>query len=164
MKTDSTPSKSRRELIKLVGSTAVLAPLVGITACSGGDEPSSRPAAPSESPPRDTGGSRPADAGAGAEEAASAAENAAAATSPSPASGGMPKLSEDDPQAKSLAYVHDASDIDGAAQPRFKAGQACSNCALYQAKDGEEWGACSIFPGRLVKGTGWCTVYAPKAG
>lgn len=85
----------------------------------------------------------------------------AAAMAPEKPSG-MPKLAEDDPQAKSLAYVHDASTIDGAKQPRYKAGQACTNCVLYQGKADDEWAGCSIFPGRLVKGTGWCNVYAPK--
>ncbi len=162
MKTKSTPSKRRRELIKAVGGTVVLAPFVGLAACSGGDEPSSAPAAPATPPPRDTGGSMPAEAEAGAADAAAAAD--AATVAPSPASGGMARLSEDDPQAKSLGYVHEATAVDSARQPRYKAGQVCSNCALYQAKAGEEWGGCSIFPGRLVKASGWCNVYAPKAG
>jgi len=85
---------------------------------------------------------------------------AAAGTPEKPS--GMPKLAEDDPQAKSLAYVHDATTSDSANQPRYKAGQVCANCALYQGKAGDEWAGCSIFPGQLVKGTGWCSVYAPK--
>lgn len=80
--------------------------------------------------------------------------------SPKPSS--MPQLSEDDPQAKSLAYVHDATTIDVAKQPRYKAGQVCENCALYQGKAGTEWAACSIFPGKAVKASGWCSVYSPK--
>ena len=72
------------------------------------------------------------------------------------------KLSEDDSQAKAFRYVHDASTIDSS-QPRYQAGQVCANCALYQGADGDEWGACSIFPGKQVKATGWCNVYAPKA-
>jgi hypothetical protein len=82
----------------------------------------------------------------------------AAPTKPS----GMPQISEDDAQAKSLNYVHDAASIDDAKQPRFKAGQACSNCALYQGRAGDEWAGCSIFRGKAVKGTGWCPVYVPK--
>ena len=76
----------------------------------------------------------------------------------------MPKLSADDPQAKSLTYVEDATTINSARQPRFQAGQACSNCALFQKKDDPDWGGCSIFPGKLVKAAGWCSVYAPKPG
>jgi hypothetical protein len=30
-------------------------------------------------------------------------------------------------------------------------------------KEGAANGPCSIFPGRLVAATGWCSVYAPKA-
>jgi len=86
---------------------------------------------------------------------------AAAAEKPSKASG-MPQLSEDDPQSKSLGYVNDATTIDGAKQPRYKAGQDCSNCALFQGKAEQEWAGCSIFPGKAVNAAGWCTVYAPK--
>ena len=71
----------------------------------------------------------------------------AALTRPS----GMPQISEDDARAKSLNYVHEAAIIDGAKQPRFKAGQACSTCAHYQGKAGDEWAGCSIFPGKAVK-------------
>ncbi|MBT8084421.1 MAG: High potential iron-sulfur protein [Woeseia sp.] len=75
----------------------------------------------------------------------------------------MPRLAEDDPLAQSLSYVHDASSVDSAKQPRYESGQVCSNCALYTGGDGEEWGPCSIFPGKQVKASGWCSVYAPKA-
>ena len=52
----------------------------------------------------------------------------------------------------------------GIAQPRYEDGQACVNCALFQGGPGDEWANCSIFPGRQVKATGWCSVYAPKPG
>ena len=41
-----------------------------------------------------------------------------------------------DPQALALAYVSDASKVDTEAQPRFEAGQACGNCALFMAAEG----------------------------
>ena len=120
---------------------------MGLSACSGGDKDK----APAAAAPK--ADAKPAmDAPKVTEEAAP--------TKPS----GMPQISEDDVQAKSLSYVHDAASVDGAKQPRFKAGQACSNCALYQGKAGDEWAGCSIFPGKAVKGTGWCSVYAPKPG
>ncbi len=94
---------------------------------------------------------------------AQAVESAAPAETAAPAKpSGMPKLAEDDPQAKSLSYVHDATNVDSAKQPRYKAGQICANCALYQGKAGDEWGGCSIFPGKAVNANGWCSVYAPK--
>lgn len=164
MKKDSVEISSRRDLIKAVGGTVVLLPVMGLAACSGGSDNAAPAAA-----------KKPASAGDDAAAKSMAPKEAMPEPSPEPAaeaastqatspSGSQPRLSEDDPQAKSLAYVHDASTIDSAAQPRYQAGQACSNCALFQGKDGDEWGACSIFPGRQVKATGWCSVYAPKAG
>ncbi|MGB5335728.1 MAG: high-potential iron-sulfur protein [Woeseiaceae bacterium] len=131
MSEDRTITEERRRFLKLVSGSAVLVPVMGITACSGGSD---------DAPP--------------------AAPKADAA--PAAATSGMPRISEDDPQAKSLAYVHEASSIDATKQPRYKAGQLCSNCALYQGKAGSEWAGCSIFPGKAVKASGWCSVYAPK--
>ena len=138
MSEDHKATEERRRFLKIVGGGAVLMPIVGLGACSGGEDKASDAAAPK-------------------------ADLKSAAEAPAKSSG-MPQISEDDPQAKSLAYVHDASSIDSTKQSRFKAGQACSNCALYQGKAGDEWAGCSIFPGKAVKGTGWCTVYAPRPG
>ncbi len=81
--------------------------------------------------------------------------------------GDLPKVSEDDATAKALGYVHDASAVDTSKFPK-RAGEAgakqfCDNCSLYQAAAGEEWGKCSIFPGKLVKGAGWCNAWVLKA-
>lgn len=81
--------------------------------------------------------------------------------------GSLAKVSEDDPTAVALGYVHDASKVDTAKFPK-RAGAAgatqfCDNCSLYQAGEGEEWGKCSIFPGKLVKGAGWCNAWVAKA-
>jgi len=138
MSEDRKATEERRRFLKIVGGSAVLMPIVGLGACSGGEDKTPGSAAPKVDPEP-------------------------AAEAPAKASG-MPQLSEDDPQAKSLAYVHDVSSIDTATQTRFKAGQACSNCALYQGKASDEWAGCSIFAGKAVKGTGWCTVYAPRPG
>lgn len=135
--------QDRRRFLKIVGGSAVLVPIVGLTACSGGKDKT--PASAAEKPK--------------AMQAES--ESTAPAEAPAKASG-MPQLSEDDPQAKSLTYVHDATTIDSANQPRFKAGQNCANCALFQGKANQEWAGCSIFPGKAVNAAGWCTVYAPK--
>ncbi|MGI9233977.1 MAG: high-potential iron-sulfur protein [Woeseiaceae bacterium] len=134
-------TEERRRFLKIVGGGAALAPVLGLAACSGGDK-----TAPDETN-RQTDG---------------AGSNTAAEKTKVEASGGMPQLSEDDPQAKGLAYVHDATSIDASKQPRYKAGQTCDNCALFQAKDGAEWGGCSIFAGKAVAAAGWCSVYAPK--
>lgn len=73
----------------------------------------------------------------------------------------LPKLSEDDPQAKALKYVQDASQVESDAR---KEGASCANCQLYQGSPDAEWGKCSIFPGKLVNSQGWCTAWTPKAG
>lgn len=75
----------------------------------------------------------------------------------------MPKLSPDDPAAKSLRYVHDASTVDPASRPNPAENQVCSNCALIQGEEGETWRPCQIFPGKLVNANGWCSAWAPKA-
>ena len=74
----------------------------------------------------------------------------------------MPKLSEDDPMAQAMKYVHDASTVDAASRPNPAPEQMCSNCALIQGADGDEWRPCQIFPGKLVNTNGWCSVWAPK--
>lgn len=154
MSEDRKATEERRRFLKMVGGSAVLAPMIGLTACSGGKDeaPAAAASKPEAAPAMDKPKAMETDM-----------ESAAPAEAPASAkAGGMPQLSEDDPQAKSLSYVHDASSIDTAKQPRYKAGQACSNCALYQGKAGDEWGGCSIFPGKAVNAAGWCSVYAPK--
>ena len=75
----------------------------------------------------------------------------------------MPHLTEDDPVASSMRYVHDASTVDAASRANPAADQRCSNCALIQGADGEQWRPCQIFPGKLVNADGWCAVWAPMA-
>ncbi|MEO1244834.1 MAG: high-potential iron-sulfur protein [Pseudomonadota bacterium] len=139
----------RRKFLKLIGGTAAAVPLAGLAGCSGGEE--SAPPAPAASTPP------PAEP---APEPAPAAPEPAAEA---PASAELVPLNDDDPQAKALAYVSDAGNVDTATQPRYEEGQACANCALYMGGE-DAMGPCSIFPGRLVHAEGWCSVYAPKAG
>jgi len=169
----------RRKFLKLVGGTAVLVPLAGLAACSGGGD--SAPAGgggakPSGDDGSGSGGGMAKDAakdaaedtakdsGMSQESAQAAAETAESqAGEAAAAADGRPKLSEDDPQAKALGYLHDATDVDQSKYARYQPGQACSNCQLFQAKGDEEWAGCSIFPGKLVNSAGWCSAYAPKA-
>lgn len=139
----------RRYFLKLVSGSAVIVPLAGITACSGGEEPA-QSAPPEEARPE----SGPTAADEPVPQAGAPASQPAA---------DMPRLEESDPQARSLAYVHDATAVDASKYPQYADGQICENCALYTAEAGEEWGPCSIFPGKLVNAQGWCSVYAPKA-
>lgn len=69
----------------------------------------------------------------------------------------MPKLELDDPQAKGLNYVHDASEAsDNAA---FQEGSHCANCLQWTGGE-QEWGGCNIFPGKAVHRDGWCSAWA----
>lgn len=73
------------------------------------------------------------------------------------------RVDENSALAKQLGYKHDAAQIDAAAQPKFKPGEHCANCALYQGKPGDAWGPCPIFSGNDVSEKGWCSAYTPKA-
>ncbi len=66
--------------------------------------------------------------------------------------GELPHLSEDDPTAKALSYVHDAAN---APAGKRKDGTYCKNCNLIKGKEGT-WRGCAIFPGKAVNADGWC--------
>ena len=142
-------SNERRKVLKILGYGAATMPLAALSACSGekAPPPAAEPAPKAEKP---------------APKPAAVEETVTEAAAEPPAEVKLAPLSEDDPSAKSLGYVTDASTVDAEKYPRYEAGQACSNCALYAGGDAAE-GACSIFPGKAVKATGWCSVYAPKA-
>ncbi len=140
-------NESRRRFLKLVGGGALILPVANLTACSGGDNAGTPPAAaPAPSQPESTPAPTPPPAAA------------------SPEGGGMTRLEENDPLARALAYVHEAADVDKSKYPQYEAGQTCANCAQYLGRADEEFVACAIFPGRLVKNTGWCSVYVRKPG
>jgi len=66
------------------------------------------------------------------------------------------------PQATALGYVADAAKADKAKYKQYAAGQACSNCALFQAQAGAGSGGCPLFQGKQVAAKGWCSAYAKK--
>jgi hypothetical protein len=66
----------------------------------------------------------------------------------------MPKLSPDDPTAKSLMYTHQSTD----------ANKLCSGCQFYTGAADAEWGACVIFPEKLVSAGGVCNSWFKRAG
>ena len=74
------------------------------------------------------------------------------------------KLDVNDPQAKALGYVEDASTVDAKANPNYKPGQNCANCMQYTGKAGAASGPCNIFPGKDVAAQGWCKVWVLKPG
>jgi len=72
------------------------------------------------------------------------------------------KVDPNEPQAKSLGYVEDATKVDAKANPNYKAGQHCANCLQAQVKEGEPYVPCNIFPGKLVNVNGWCKVWVKR--
>jgi hypothetical protein len=73
------------------------------------------------------------------------------------------KVDPNEPQAKSLGYVTDATTVDAKANPNFKPGQICANCLQVPAgKDKGPEIPCNIFAGRLVNANGWCKVYVKR--
>ena len=73
----------------------------------------------------------------------------------------LPHLTEDDPMAQALRYVHDAADVDTShpLAARFQPGQNCANCVQIQGESGAEWRPCALFPGKLVAAAGWCSAW-----
>ncbi len=71
-------------------------------------------------------------------------------------------VDEKDPQAAALGYVADATKADKVKFKTYKAGDSCSNCAVYQGKAGAASGPCPLFPGKQVSAKGWCSAHAKK--
>jgi hypothetical protein len=76
----------------------------------------------------------------------------------------MPMVDPAEPVAVSLGYVAVAAQADTAKFPKYAAGQACNNCALYQGKAGDAAGGCPLYAGKQVAAGAWCSGYAKKAG
>ncbi len=185
----NTQQEDRRKVIKLLGTSAAALPVIGLTGCGGGEETSSRTAAEVAA---DTAEVIKDTANDAAETASDVATDAAdtiaqevdsAMDTAEDVVGDVidtledkaedvlarvedavegTKVDENSAQAVSLGYKHDASTVDGGAQPRYAAGQQCSNCAVFQGA-GAQWGACPIFAGNLVKATGWCSAYVASS-
>jgi High potential iron-sulfur protein len=68
----------------------------------------------------------------------------------------LKKLTEQNPTAKALKYVEDAS---ASKEPSIKPGSNCSNCQFFTAGNS----ACSLHPGYSVAAKGWCTAWAKNA-
>jgi hypothetical protein len=70
----------------------------------------------------------------------------------------LPLVTADDPVAKALKYVSDASKA-----PDAKSGSKCGNCSNYQGTAASAQGGCLLFPGKAVKAAGWCSTWTAKA-
>ena len=72
------------------------------------------------------------------------------------------RVDPNEPTAKSLGYIEDATKVDAKANPNYKPGQLCSNCLQAPVKEGAEYVPCNIFAGREVAAKGWCKVYVKR--
>ncbi len=78
------------------------------------------------------------------------------------AAAALPPLDPSDPTAKALGFVTDATKVDAAGNPTYKAGQKCGTCAQFQGKATDATAGCNIFAGKSVPQGGWCKVWAQK--
>lgn len=62
-----------------------------------------------------------------------------------------------DPQAVALGYVESASQVDTRKYPQYVAGSMCENCLQLQGKPGNNYRPCTLFSGKLVAVSGWCS-------
>jgi len=67
------------------------------------------------------------------------------------------KVDIHEPTAVALGYVERASQVDRKKYPQFVPGSSCENCMQLQGKPGSDYRPCSLFAGRLVSVSGWCT-------
>ena len=71
------------------------------------------------------------------------------------------RVSPSETQAKSLAYIEDATKVDAKAHPNFKPGQICGNCSHAKPGTGAEV-PCAIFANRPGATKGWCKVWMKR--
>jgi hypothetical protein len=76
----------------------------------------------------------------------------------------LPLVDANDPTAKALGYVVDATKVDLKSNPTYKPVQKCANCAQFQGKVADKQAPCAIFPGKQVAGAGWCRALGLKPG
>jgi hypothetical protein len=62
-----------------------------------------------------------------------------------------------DSAAVSLGYVENASQVDVKKYPNYVKGSNCDNCLQLQGTPGNNYRPCSLFPGKLVSVSGWCS-------
>ena len=73
-----------------------------------------------------------------------------------------PHLNVKDPAALKLSYVENASQIDLKKYPAYVKGSNCENCLLLQGTGGAHYRPCSLFPGKLVSVSGWCSGWSAE--
>ncbi len=71
------------------------------------------------------------------------------------------KLNPDDPAAKNVGYVEDATRVDIRKYPTYVKGHTCANCTLALSAYGPVR-PCKLFPGKIVIAKGWCSAWAQR--
>jgi hypothetical protein len=72
------------------------------------------------------------------------------------------KVDVHDAQAVALGYVENASQVDAKKYPQYVAGSNCDNCLQLQGKPGNNYRPCTLFSGKLVAVSGWCSGWAAE--
>jgi hypothetical protein len=72
------------------------------------------------------------------------------------------RLDVNDPAAKALGYVEHVADVDVKKYPGYTKGSNCENCLQLQGSAGNNYRPCSVFPGKLVSVSGWCSAWTPE--
>jgi hypothetical protein len=67
------------------------------------------------------------------------------------------RLDVKDPAAVALGYVENVAQLDMKKYPAFVQGSNCENCLLLQGSSGAAYRPCSLFPGKVVSVSGWCS-------
>jgi hypothetical protein len=68
-----------------------------------------------------------------------------------------PEVSEDDPTAKGLKYVADATK-----SARTDMNAFCHNCRYFKGAADAPKAPCDLFGGKAVNGQGWCSAWMKK--
>jgi hypothetical protein len=69
----------------------------------------------------------------------------------------LPRLDVKDPAAMAVGYVENASEVNVRKYPAYVQGANCENCLQLQGKAGNKYRPCSLFPGKVVAVSGWCS-------
>ena len=73
-----------------------------------------------------------------------------------------PKLDVKDPAAMARGYVENADQVNARKYPSYVKGSTCENCLLLQGSSGADYRPCSLFPGKIVAVSGWCSGWTPE--
>lgn len=75
---------------------------------------------------------------------------------------GAPHVDVKDPAAVAVGYVENVNQIDLKKYPGYVKGSECENCLLLQGTAGENYRPCSLFAGKLVSVSGWCSKWSSE--